>query len=425
MSALAQLLAPFPIDRFMEAHLPGRWCVIDGPIERLPSWLQAPALNDLAVLGRSFRGTGYVNRSVHCHPTEVHYGSDDAKPEVLHAMGMTQTFPNVQRFVPECDAGLAELCGAMGVSRGMFEAHLFVSPRGEGLRWHFDPCDTFVIQLRGSKRWSVAANHHVLCPVGTPVVPGMRPSLQHLAQMPDALPASDPTEAEHFELTAGSVLFLPRGLWHRTDASDDTSISVSVSSKVPTIGDCVLRQLEALLLQDPAMRRLAYGLAGDASQRGAFQHELDRCVARLPALVHAVSAACVTEREATGDALVAALTLDTRFYRDPSTRVTLARTSEPDPSLRVTTDVSALMLSARRGDAGAFECSPEAEPLVVWVDGRRDTFAGRTLAEAFDDVDADSVMALLGSMLDVGMVGVVPFPRVEIDSAAGAVPHRQ
>jgi len=139
MSALTQLLAPLPLDRFMEARRPGRWCVIGGPIERLPAWLRAPALNDLVALGLSFRGTGYVNRSVHCHPTEVHYGSDDAKPEVLHAMGMTQTFPNVQRFVPECDAGLAELCGAMGVSRGMFEAHLFVSPRGEGLRWHPTP----------------------------------------------------------------------------------------------------------------------------------------------------------------------------------------------------------------------------------------------------------------------------------------------
>lgn len=411
MNALAHLLTPLPLERFHDRRDARPWCVVEGDLARLPEWLRDPALRDLAAWGRVFRGTGYVQRAAHAHPIDAHYPGGDARPELLYAMGLTQNFPSVQRFLPACDAWLASLCESFGVPAGMFHAHVFVSPPGEGLRWHFDACDTFVVQLRGAKRWRLAPNHHVQNPVGTSVAPGMRPAWQHLAQMPDALPDEDPPEHESLTLTEGSVLWLPRGVWHCTDASDEGSISVSLSSRIPTLAECLLRQLEAALLQDPALRAPAYGLTGDVAQRDALAAALDRGLARVPAIARALSGASVMAQATPGDAPVA---LTTRLYRDPSTRVTMTRALDDDDSLRVRTDVSALMLDARRGESGAFTCSSDAAPLVAWVDRRRGVFTAQAFADAFDDVDVESVLALLESMRDVGMVSVCAFPRVDV-----------
>lgn len=68
------------------------------------------------------------------------------------------------------------------------------------------------------------------------------------------------------EMKPGSVLFLPRGTWHRTESEGD-SMSVSIAVDTPPAVDYIVAQLRMLLLQDPRWRAPLYGAWGDDSAR--------------------------------------------------------------------------------------------------------------------------------------------------------------
>ena len=57
----------------------------------------------------------------------------------------------------------------------------FASKRGHGLKAHYDQNDNFVCQARGSKRWRIAKNVHVVNPtVGYTV--GEKPTPPNVAE---------------------------------------------------------------------------------------------------------------------------------------------------------------------------------------------------------------------------------------------------
>src|SRR3546814_1181467 len=71
------------------------------------------------------------------------------------------------------------------------------------------------------------------------------------------------TLSRSHEMQPGSVLFLPRGTWHRTEALEP-SLSLSIVVRPPVLADALLDWLQPWLLGDARWRLPLYGVAGAA-----------------------------------------------------------------------------------------------------------------------------------------------------------------
>lgn len=106
---------------------------------------------------------------------------------------------------------------------------------------HFDEQDVFILQLEGEKEWQLWTGKRVPNPsAGHP---------QGHDEDPPTLPAD-----EIVTLTAGDVLYVPRGTWHWPRSLDDTpSLHLTVALVMPQPAD-VLRWLKEQVYDDAEMR---------------------------------------------------------------------------------------------------------------------------------------------------------------------------
>ena len=149
-----------------------------------------------------------------------------------------------------------ELISELGVSSQTYGRSLvYAIPAGKVTDPHFDQNVNFVLQVQGTKKWWVAPNHHVENPLtrhtmGTPPDP-------ELASYTDDLPKSLPSDASEFILKPGSFLFVPRGSWHSTQASDEDTLSISFTLTVPSWIDLLSAAMRARLAQSSLWRESA------------------------------------------------------------------------------------------------------------------------------------------------------------------------
>jgi len=149
-----------------------------------------------------------------------------------------------------------ELISELGVSLLTYGRSLiYAIPAGKVTDPHFDQNINFVLQIKGTKKWWVAPNHHVENPmtrhtIGTPVDP-------ELASYTDVMPDSFPADASEYTLMPGSFLFVPRGAWHTTKASAEDTISISFTFTAPTWIDLLTAAMRARLAQSSHWRETA------------------------------------------------------------------------------------------------------------------------------------------------------------------------
>ncbi|CAH9060198.1 hypothetical protein PSECIP111951_02893 [Pseudoalteromonas holothuriae] len=115
-----------------------------------------------------------------------------------------------------------ELDKTFGLVPGTAQINAFASQAGPGLPWHWDAQEIFIVQVSGKKRWHVAANEAVKWPTkggraGSDYPPEVAMQLTNPEQ-----PIEEPSEFETIDLEPGSVMFLPRGYWHRTENIDES-----------------------------------------------------------------------------------------------------------------------------------------------------------------------------------------------------------
>ncbi|MEX1099933.1 MAG: cupin domain-containing protein [Bacteriovoracaceae bacterium] len=149
-----------------------------------------------------------------------------------------------------------ELKSELGVSSLTYGRSLiYAIPAGKVTDPHFDQNINFVVQLHGTKTWWVAPNHHVENPltrhtIGAPVDP-------ELASYTDKMPESFPEGAQEFTLKPGSSLFVPRGAWHTTKASDEDTLSISFTFSAPSWIDLLSAAMRGRLAQNSQWRETA------------------------------------------------------------------------------------------------------------------------------------------------------------------------
>ena len=125
-----------------------------------------------------------------------------------------------------------------------------------GFATHWDDHDVFVIQVIGDKEW------HLFSP--------SRPSPTAYDSQPNIEQPTRPVWVG--KLTAGDVLFIPRGWWHdaRVDHANEGvgSVHLTLSTR-PITGTWILRWLETQLLTHEVFRR-STPLAADESVRADY-----------------------------------------------------------------------------------------------------------------------------------------------------------
>ena len=167
--------------------------------------------------------------------------------EILDAVGLPHR--------PMAPRGLAE----PWTSPWLFVVSLVYTPAGasSGLGMHFDLFDSIVVQLRGAKRWRVGHHPHLEYPIYNEDAAARLdypPSLPRLATCSELV-----EDLDDIEMAPGSVLLLPRGIYHTTLSDEEGSLSMGYHFALPTWSHVVLAALERQLTRDPVMRRTAFG----------------------------------------------------------------------------------------------------------------------------------------------------------------------
>jgi bifunctional lysine-specific demethylase and histidyl-hydroxylase NO66 len=138
-------------------------------------------------------------------------------------------------------APVSELCRALEADLGhAVQANAYLTPAGAtGFDPHHDTHDVFVLQLHGTKEWTVRE----------PVVEA--PLARHRSDHAEA--ARQPVVAEH-TLCPGDCLYLPRGFVHSASTDGGASLHLTVGVLATTAHD-VLRRLVDTAAGDPRFRR--------------------------------------------------------------------------------------------------------------------------------------------------------------------------
>ena len=219
-------------------------------------------------------------RDVSSEDYTVRGGSlDVAKVYQLFAEGSTVTLAYLDTAIP----ALTALCrGLEAEFSHLFQANVYLTPPGsQGAKVHYDTHDVFVLQVTGSKRWTI---------LGTPV----ELPLRNQDFDPSEHDAGSPTL--EFELCTGDAAYIPRGWAHEARSSDNVSLHITVGVLAYTWTDFLLECVADACLNDAAFRkslppgfarkefpreqvRAVFGrLLQHLSERGAPDKMLDRFV---------------------------------------------------------------------------------------------------------------------------------------------------
>lgn len=184
----------------------------------------------------------------------ISISTEAARPHFEHGAGLL--FNDINRLSPLLDRWLASLKYELGLSSLTYARNLvYAIPAGQGTAPHFDQNINFVLQIEGAKKWWLAPNHHVAGPmsrhtIGLPIDPELESYTER------ALPEQFPDHAAEFVLKPGSLLFIPRGVWHKTEALTD-ALSLNFTFSAPTWIDLFTTALRSRLTQSSEWRETA------------------------------------------------------------------------------------------------------------------------------------------------------------------------
>ncbi len=170
----------------------------------------------------------YTNDAGRVQPLEVARRFDE---------GATVVFNQLHKRVP----ALARLCVALGLrfsSRVQTNVYL-TPPDAQGFAPHWDTHDVFVLQISGTKRWTI---------YDTPV----RLPLRGQRFQPGTPPGD---VSDEFELGPGGAVYLPRGLMHSARSTGEASLHVTLGLTAFTWAELLVESVSAAALDDESLRR--------------------------------------------------------------------------------------------------------------------------------------------------------------------------
>ena len=170
--------------------------------------------------------------------------------------GMCLLFDDIDKISPELTESLAAVKRALKLSALTYGRCLvYATPHGKGTAPHFDQNINFVIQLSGTKKWILAKNENVENPL-TRHTMGLPADPELSTYLDSPLATQMPKKSVSFELKPGSILYVPRGWWHETEAEGD-ALALNFTFTAPAWMDLFLAALRSRLALSPEWRATA------------------------------------------------------------------------------------------------------------------------------------------------------------------------
>jgi len=200
-------------------------------------------------------------------PSETGGRVDLPRAYQLFDSGATISLSQLHERIPE----LASVCRSVEQTfNGHFQTNIYLSPRNaQGFKTHFDSHDVFVLQVAGSKHWTL---YDTLIEL----------PLHGQGFDPDKHIPGPPTS--ELTLRAGDLFYCPRGLFHSARSTDDLSLHITLGLVGKTWADVMIEAVSEACLASPAFRaNLPIGFANpgfDGRQAEAMFHSLIETFAR-------------------------------------------------------------------------------------------------------------------------------------------------
>ncbi|KAF1045900.1 JmjC domain-containing protein [Xylophilus sp.] len=361
------------------------WFAVHGGAARLPAVLRQPVLASFDALAQRYRGPLSFGRGLRDPQTF----DSHASPARLARLGLTVYLRDIAPAVPGAHAFLQALEAELGIGEGTARLTAFASPGDEGVSLHYDAEEVISVQLAGRKTFHVAPMEEIAAPYGAQFGPGMAAVEDLYEQLGDRLP--DPARArfETVEMAPGSVLWLPRGTWHRTEARGTDSFSLTIALRPQTALDALLAQLEPLLRAEVRWRRPLYGLRPASPGRADALAPLHGLLSTLPATLARLPADALAPR--TEPERIAAIGPASRFARVPTSRLEVGPAA-PGRALLV---LHAWDRDWVERETLRTEIPAAVAPLARHLAAREGAFAARALHAEFAALPAAHVRQLL------------------------------
>ena len=163
---------------------------------------------------------------------------DVARVYQLFAEGSTITLAFLETVVP----ALAAFCRSLESEFSFpFQTNAYLTPsRAKGAKHHYDSHDVFVLQVVNSKHWTT---------YGTPVELPLREQDFDSSVHERGAPTLD------FELDAGDIAYIPRGVVHDARSGENVSLHITAGILSYTWTDLLLEFAADVSLNDPALRK--------------------------------------------------------------------------------------------------------------------------------------------------------------------------
>ncbi|HVK60235.1 MAG TPA: cupin domain-containing protein [Bdellovibrionales bacterium] len=211
--------------------------------------------------------------------SSVDVSPKDAQKLFANKMGLL--FNNVETCIPDLREWIDAIRSDLGMPMMTYGRCIaYATPHGKGTAPHFDQNINFVLQLHGTKKWRIAPNRHVENPLvrhtmGLALDPELAPYAQ---PMPTAMPEDETSE---IVLKPGSLLFVPRGYWHTTEAEGE-ALAMNFTFNQPSWADLFTAALRSRLTLSPEWRELADGVSSpDPALRTAATRRFDQLLLEL------------------------------------------------------------------------------------------------------------------------------------------------
>jgi ribosomal protein L16 Arg81 hydroxylase len=261
----ADLLAPFPVQRFLDDYRGRNWLHIEGKAEktgRMLDWDELNRLLNMEVWNHQnllmVQDTQSLPPQAYCRQKVDRTGQPQMVPvpalmEQHLGRGASLVLNEVETLLPEA-RGLVDAF-AMGLG-AKCSGNAYISQKNhQAFGSHFDRTDVFAVQTLGQKRWRIYEGQ-----LDAPVIHARFTGMPK----PEIERQKGKVEAE-IVTRPGDVLYLPRGRFHDALATEGPSIHLSFAVSEP-------KGLDFLqIVMDEAV--------GDP----AFRHDLPLNEADLPA----------------------------------------------------------------------------------------------------------------------------------------------
>lgn len=390
-----------PVQQFLRDYWPERVFHAHGPLSRLPGLFSSRELLSFRALASRYQGwLGFGRGAKGGRMISV----QQVSPVHLYEMGLSVYLPDISSNVPGAESFLRQLEADLGIAAGSSHITVWASPKDDGAATHFDGEDVFSIQLAGTKRFEVAPMKEYAYPVG-PQFGADAPAYEDMyPQLENGFPEAVEAEFQAVDMKPGSVLFVPRGTWHRTLAGQD-SFAISIGIRPPSLMDSFLEQLRYVLLQDPEWRRPLYGAHGNGRQREEALERARRVLQTAPGVVQAISTGdLVSPPEAER---LRNIERTTRFQRELRTRITFEQAAGAEILL-----VKSWSREAGEQDTLKLNVPPQYALTFRWLAESKVAFSAGELADRFPEVPFEQHQKILDVLARARYLRLLWFPQL-------------